>query len=343
MRPDTGLSQERGSTVEPVRWGVLGVANIAKRAVIPAIQRSRNGRVVAIASRMLSRAEETARELGIPRGHGSYEALLDDPEVQAVYIPLPNSLHRAWTVRCAEAGKHVLCEKPLGLSAGECDEMIGACRQHEVALMEAFMYRFHPRTERVARMAAGGELGEIRLVRAAFTFPIREPRTNIRFRPDLGGGALYDVGCYAVNVSRMILGEPEAVFAGGRIGPSGVDEQVGALLRFTEGRLALLDCGLALPRHQGYEVVGAEASLSVSNAFVSGTADAEIHVTRGSERTVHAVPGTDQYQRMVEHFADAVASGTPVSLPPEDAVRNLRVIGALLASLRSGRPERVAR
>ncbi len=329
--------------MDPVRWGVLGVANIAKRAVIPAIQRSHNGRLDAIASRTPSRAEAAARELGISRGHGSYEALLDDPDVQAVYIPLPNSLHREWTVRCAEAGKHVLCEKPLGLSAGECDEMIAACRQHGVVLMEAFMYRFHPRTERVAQMATSGDLGEVRLVRAAFTFQIREPRTNIRFRPDLGGGALYDVGCYAVNVSRMILDEPEEVFACGRIGASGVDEQVGAMLRFTDGRLALLDCGLTLPRREDYEVVGSEARLSVPNAFLPGTADAEIHVTRGDERTTHTVPGTDQYQRMVEHFCDAVASGAPVSFSPEDAIRNLRVIGALLVSLRSGRPEPVTR
>lgn len=329
--------------MEAIGWGVLGVANIARRAVIPAIQRSRNGRLVAIASRAPSRAEAAARELGIPRAHGSYEALLGDPDVQAVYIPLPNSLHRAWTVRCAEAGKHVLCEKPLALSPGECEEMIAACRQHRVTLMEAFMYRFHPRTERVARLAREGALGEIRLLRAAFTFQVREPRANIRLRPDLGGGALYDVGCYTVNVSRMILGEPVEVFACGRIGEYGVDEQVGAMLRFDNGRFALVDCALTLPRREEYEVVGTEGHLRVPNAFLPGTADAEIHITRGSERSTHTVPGSEQYQRMVEHFGDAVASGSPPSFPPDDAVRNVQVIGALLRSLRSGGPERVTR
>jgi D-xylose 1-dehydrogenase (NADP+, D-xylono-1,5-lactone-forming) len=328
--------------VEPIRWGVLGVANIAKRAVIPAIQRSRNGRLVAIASRTRSRAEEAARDLEI-RGHGSYEALLDDPEIQAVYIPLPNSLHREWTVRCAEAGKHVLCEKPLAPTPGECEAMIAACRQHRVTLMEAFMYRFHPRTERVARIVRDGGLGEIRLVRAAFTFQVREPRTNIRFRPDLGGGALYDVGCYAINVTRMILGEPEEAFAAGRIGASGVDEQVGGVLRYAEGRLALLDCGLTLPRREEYEVAGSGGLLRVPNAFLPGTADAEIQIARGTEHTTQSVPGAEQYRLMVEHFGDSAASGSPVDFPPEDAVRNARVIVALLASLRSGRPEKVAR
>jgi len=209
-----------------IRWGVLGVANIGVRTVIPAIQRAPNARLIAIASRTPARAEDAARRLGIPRAHGSYEALLADPEVEAVYIPLPNSLHREWTIRCAEAGKHVLCEKPLALTAREAEEMAAACRQHGVALMEAFMYRFHPRTERVGRLAADGALGDVRMVRAAFTFAVREPDLNIRFRRDLGGGALYDVGCYTINVSRMVLGEPELAFAAGRVGDHGVDEQV---------------------------------------------------------------------------------------------------------------------
>jgi D-xylose 1-dehydrogenase (NADP+, D-xylono-1,5-lactone-forming) len=329
--------------MEAIRWGVLGVANIAQRAVIPAIARSRNGRLVAIASRTRARAEGVARELGIPRAHGAYEALLDDPDVQAVYIPLPNSLHRAWTVRCAEAGKHVLCEKPLALSPGECEEMIAACRQHRVALMEAFMYRFHPRTEQVARLAREGALGEVRLVRAAFTFQVREPRANIRFRPDLGGGTLYDVGCYAVNVSRMILGEPVEALACGRIGEYGVDEQVGGMLRFDGGRFALVDCALTLPRREEYEVVGTEGLVRVPNAFLPGTADAEIHITRGGEHSIQTIPGAEQYQRMVEHFGDTVASGSPPKLPPDDAARNAQVIGALLRSLRSGGSERVTR
>ncbi len=327
--------------MDAVRWGVIGVSSIAVRAVIPAIQRSHNGRLDAIASRTAAKANEAARRMRIPRAHDSYEALLDDPDVQAVYIPLPNSLHREWTVRCAEAGKHVLCEKPLGLSAGECDEMIAACRQHGVVLMEAFMYRFHPRTERVAQMAHEGALGEVRLVRAGFTSFVQNPHGHSRFRPDLGGGALYDVGCYIVNLSRMILGEPEEVCAGGRLWETGIDEHVGAVLRYAGGQMALLDCSLRLPRRQEYEVVGTEARVIVPNAFVPGPVETEYHLVRGTERTTHAVPGVDQYQRMVEHVGDAIRSGAPVRLLPEDSRRNLGVITALLASLQSGRPEPV--
>lgn len=329
--------------VDAIRWGVLGVANIARRAVIPAIQRSINGRLAAIASRRRERADQAARECGFARAHGSYEALLDDPDVQAIYIPLPNALHREWTIRCAESGKHVLCEKPLALSPAECDEMIAACRQHRVLLMEAFMDRFHPRTEDVARLVRAGELGEVRMVRAAFTFQATNPARNVRFRPDLGGGALYDVGCYTVNLSRMVLGEPEEVFACGRIGEYGVDEQVGAVLRFGGGRLAMIDCGLTLPRREEYDVLGTEAYLRVPRAFLPGNADSEIESWRGSERTSRTVPGAEQYQRMVEHFGRAVAAGSAVGLPPEDASRNVGGIRALLASLRSGRPEPVGR
>jgi predicted dehydrogenase len=328
--------------MDAVRWGVLGVAGIAVRAVMPAIQRSQNGRLGAIASRTAGKAEEVARRMGVVRAHGSYEALLDDPDVQAVYIPLPNSLHREWTIRCAESGKHVLCEKPLALSPAECDEMAAACRQHRVVLMEAFMYRFHPRTEEIERLARGGALGEIRLVRAGLTSLVLNPQDRITFKPDLGGGALYDVGCYIVNVSRMVLGEPDAAFAYGRVGEYGVDEQAGAVLRFPKGQVALLDCSLRLPRRQEYEIVGADARVTVPHAFGPGTADTVFVLTKGAEQTVHTIPGADQFQRMVEHVSEAILSGAPVRLPAEDSTRNLRVITALRASLQTGRPQPVS-
>ncbi len=327
---------------ETVAWGVLGVANIARRAVIPAIQHAANARLVAIASREPARAEEAARGYGIPRAYGAYEALLDDRDVQAVYIPLPNALHHRWTLACAAARKHVLCEKPLALTAVECEEMAAACRRHGVALMEAFMYRFHPRTERVASLIAEGTLGHLRLVRAAFTFIASAPRANIRFRPDLGGGALYDVGCYTVNVSRMALGEPEEVFASGTIGASGVDEQVAAVLRFRGGRAALIDCGLTLPRREEYEIVGTEGRVTVPAAFLPGTADAEMVVVRGADRRVITVPGADEYQQMIEHFGNVVMGRSRATLSPEDATANVRALEALLASVRSAAPQAVA-
>lgn len=323
----------------PIRWGVLGVSSIAVNRVIPAIQRSSNGRVVAIASRTIQRARDAAARLDIPTAHAGYQAVLDDLAIQAVYIPLPNTLHREWTIRAAQAGKHVLCEKPLGVSAAECHEMSAACRQLGVLLMEAFMYRFHPRTERVVSLVRQGALGDVRLVRASFTFRVRDPATNIRLKRELGGGSLYDVGCYCVNVSRMILGEPRDAFAFAHVGSSGVDEVLGGVLRFDGGRLAVIDCGLSTSRREEYEVVGTEGHLTVPTAFLPGTAEAPIHMTAGSESSVLSIPGIDQYQRMVEHFADAVATGGAVGFPPEDAAANLRTIEALLRSVRTGRAE----
>ncbi|MGH2376686.1 MAG: Gfo/Idh/MocA family protein [bacterium] len=324
-----------------LRWGVLGVANIAVRAVIPAIQRARRSSLVAIASRDGARTRDAGSRFDIPHAYGSYETLLADPDVGAVYIPLPNSMHRDWTIRCAEAGKHVLCEKPLALTAGACEEMIAAAQRHRVALMEAFMYRFHPRTERVAQLIAEGAIGEPRLVRASFTFAVRDPK-NIRLQADLGGGALYDVGCYGINVSRMILGEPREAFARGHTGAGGVDEITGAMLRFDGDRLAIIDCALRLARREEYEVVGTEGRLTVPVAFLPGVADAEIHLVRGTEHSTISVPGVDEYQCMVEHFEDIVLSGAPMRLPPSDAVANIRVIEALLTSMRSGHVERLS-
>jgi xylose dehydrogenase (NAD/NADP) len=321
-----------------LRWGVLGVANIGVRAVIPAIQRARRSEVHAIASRTPARAAEAAGRLGIPLAHHSYETLLADPDVHAVYIPLPNSMHKSWTLRCAEAGKHVLCEKPLALTAADCEDMIAACRAHGVVLMEAFMYRFHPRTRRVAQLVTEGAIGDLRLMRASFTFRIRDP-ANIRLQPHLGGGALYDVGCYTVNVSRMILGEPREVVASGHIGTSGVDETLAGLLRFEGDRLAVIDCGLMASRREEYELVGADGRLMVPVAFLPGTADAEIHLVKGTDRTVMSIPGTDEYQAMIEHFEDVVLSGAPLELPPADASANLKVIEGLLRSLQTRRME----
>ncbi|MCG6958224.1 MAG: Gfo/Idh/MocA family oxidoreductase, partial [Gemmatimonadetes bacterium] len=209
-------------TDRKLRWGVMSTANIGRAAVNPAIQASTNGVLTVIASRDEARARAFAERASIPRWHGSYEALVDDPEVDALYIALPNSLHREWTIRAAEAGKHVLCEKPLALDAGECREMQAAADAHGVKLMEAFMYRFHPRTGKVLEMVRSGALGDLRTLRSAFTFRLTRPG-NIRMDPDLGGGALMDVGCYCVNVSRTVVGgEPVAAQARAHWAASGV-------------------------------------------------------------------------------------------------------------------------
>ncbi len=325
-----------------VRWGVLGTAGIAVHAVIPAIQSSRNGRVLGIASRRLERAEATARELAIPRAYGAYETLLDDADIDAVYIPLPNSLHREWTIRAAQKGKHVLCEKPLALTPADCDEMIAACQSQSVYLMEAFMYRFHPQTEKVQELIRQGVVGELRMIRSAFTFAVSRPN-DIRLQKALGGGSVMDVGCYCINVARFLFqDEPTEALAAAVFGAeSEVDETLGAVLRFPGDRLAVFDCSLRTNRREMYEVVGTKAAIEVPVAFIPRELDANIHIARGRERETLTVPGTNEYRLMVEHFADCVQNGIAPRFAPTDARANLRVIEAVLAAARTNRSIRI--
>ena len=314
----------------------MSTANIGRAAVNPAIQASTNGELVALASRDVGRAREFAAKWGIPRHHGGYEALLDDSEIDAVYIPLPNSLHREWTIRAAEKGKHVLCEKPLATSAAECLEMQAAADANGVKLMEAFMYRFHPRTLKVVELVRGGTVGALRMIRSAFTFRLTRP-DNIRLQPELGGGALMDVGCYCVNLSRTVAGsEPVAVQAWATWTPSGVDAQMAGSLLFEGGVLAQFDCALTMERRELYEVAGTEAGLVVPAAFLPGTGDVAITVQRGREAEVrHDIPGVDQYRLMVEHFADCVLHDRPLRYGAAEAAANMAVIEALYRSARS--------
>ena len=327
-----------------LRWGVLSTANIGRAAVIPAIQRSGNGKVIAVASRNEEKARLFADDLGIPRALGSYKALLAAEDIEAVYIPLPNSLHREWTIKAAEAGKHILCEKPLALNAAECDEMEMAARRHGVLLMEAFMYRFHPQTEKVLQLIRQGAIGTVRLIHAAFTFRLAHRATNIRLQPDLGGGALMDVGCYCVNVSRTMAGkEPVEVQAYAHWAETGVDEQLVGTLRFADGLLAQFDCALNLERREMYQVVGTDGHLDVPQAFLPGSADTTIIQRHGRRtETIHTILGVDEYQLMVEHFADCILHQSPVRYPPSEAAANMQAIEALYRSARNGgQPERV--
>lgn len=323
-----------------IRWGVISTANIGRAAVNPAIQASSNGELVAVASRTGARATAFAAEHGISRAYNSYEALLGDEDIDAVYIPLPNSMHREWTIRAAEAGKHVLCEKPLALDAEECEQMAAAADDAGVKLMEAFMYRFHPRTERVVEMLRKGAIGEPRTVRSAFTFRLRSD-DDIRLDPDLGGGALMDVGCYCVNVSRTLAGEePESVQAVAHWTERGVDDLLAGMLRFPGGLVAHFDCALTLERSEAYEVGGTDASLRVESAFLPGTGDVEILEGRGRDGvTHHEIDGVDEYRLMVEHFADCVLDDREPRYPASEAAANMRVIEALYSSARAeGRP-----
>ena len=320
-----------------IRWGVISTANIGRAAVIPAIQASRNGELAAVAGREAGKAEAFAAQLGITKAYGSYAALLEAPDIDAVYIPLPNSLHREWTLRAAAMGKHILCEKPLGLTAQECLEMEAAAEQNGVKLMEAFMYRFHPRTEKVLEMVRAGRLGELRLIHSTFTFRLTRP-DNIRLRPELGGGSLMDVGCYCVNISRTAAGaEPVEVQALARWSQSGVDEQLVGTLRFANGLMAQFDCALTLERREAYELAGTEAHLAVPAAFLPGDADTVIQETRSrGNHEEQMVPGVDEYRLMVEHFADCIVQDRPPRYPASEAAANMRVIEVLYQSAREG-------
>ena len=320
-----------------VRWGVISTANIGRVAVIPAIKASRNGEVIAVASRDPEKGRAFAAALGIPRVYGSYEALLDSREVDAVYVPLPNSMHCEWTSRAAERGKHVLCEKPLGLNSAQCLQMGEAAARGGVKLMEAFMYRFHPRTERVLEMVRGGVLGDLRIIHSSFTFRLTRP-DNIRLKPELGGGALMDVGCYCVNISRTAAGsEPLEVQCVARWGRSGVDDQLAGTMIFPNGCIAQFDCSLSMERRETYTLAGTDAYITVPQAFLPGESDAMILEQRGrSECREHRIPGVDEYRLMVEHFADCVLEDRAPRYGADEAAANLRVIEALYKSARSG-------
>ena len=325
-------------TIQKLRWGILSTAKIGTKTVIPALLQSGNGIVAAIASRDAHAALETARSLGISNSFGSYEALLESPDIDAVYNPLPNSLHKEWSIRAAEHGKHILCEKPLALNTAEVDEMIAAAKQYHVLLMEAFMYRFHPQIAQVRQLIASGAIGETQVIRSAFGFRL-EDYNNIRLNKALGGGSVMDVGCYCVNVSRLIAGaEPMQVHASAVIGRSQVDETLAAILRFPDNLIAHFDSSFRTDYREWLAVQGSEGRLELEHPFrshaVGGKGSITLHRKDGTHEVL-TTPAVNQYQLMAEHFADAVLNGKPLQYPPELDRGNMRVIDALYESART--------
>jgi xylose dehydrogenase (NAD/NADP) len=322
-----------------IRWGILSTANIGRKSFIPGAIASSNGAVTAIGSRDLARATQTASSLGIPRVYGSYEELLADPEVDAVYNPLPNSMHAEWTLRAAEAGKAILCEKPLARDAQEAATLVDAVKQRGALLMEAFMYRFHPQHARVRALIESGAIGEIRAIRAGFTFNMTPLNpANVRLRADLAGGALMDVGCYCVNLARLIFGEePDLVSAIWDFRPEfGVEIALAGVLRFSQARTATFDCGFCAAGQGCYMVVGSSGTIEVPDAFVPGTAGTRVILTNDQGRHEERIPGVDQYALEAEEFAACLLEGRPLRYPAEDAVANMRVVDALRRSAQAG-------
>lgn len=320
-----------------IRWGVLGYARIARESLIPAIIRSTNSEFHAIASREESKLAECQARYAVAQSHRGYEELLRDPTVDAVYIPLPNSLHREWTIRAAEHGKHVLCEKPLALNASEAREMIAACASHGVLLMEAFMYRYTDRTRQVREVLRSGVLGEIKQVSSTFRFPLANP-ASIKLKPELGGGALYDVGCYPVNFIGMVADEaaratvrPESVSVEcDRTG--GIDMNFSALLKYPGGLLAAAHCGFNAHKRICSEITGTKGVLEVPETFFdpAGT----LALTLGDERREIPVAASDRYRFEVEDFADAIIHRRAPHFALSETLRNMEVIDRLFAAMR---------
>ncbi len=323
----------------PVSWGVISTADIGLKKVVPAMLASQLGRVDAIASRSPGTADEAAARLGIPKAYGSYEELLSDPEIEAVYIPLPNHLHREWTIRAAEAGKHVLCEKPLATTSQDAREMMAACDASGVKLMEAFMYRLHPLWRKVMQLIDDGAIGEVRAVQTAFSYFNDDP-SNIRNIPEFGGGSLYDIGCYAVSVARLIYAtEPTTVQASIRRDESlGTDVVTSVLLDFS-GRHASFVCSTQMEDNQRVDIYGSEGRLVVEIPFnippdrptrVVQVSGGEPPVSPGI--VVHEVAPADPYTVQADEFSTAVRTGGPVPIPPEDSIAGLQVIEQIFAA-----------
>ena len=325
--------------METVRWGVLGVANIATRKVIPAIQATETCRVTAIASRDLAKARAAAEELGIERAYRSYRELLDDPDIEAVYIPLPNHLHAEWTLAAAAAGKHVLCEKPLALTTEEARRMVDGCARAGVKLMEAFMYRHHPQWVEVKRMVDEGVIGQVYAIQTVFSYRNMDP-TNIRNIAAAGGGALYDIGCYPVNVARFLFGsEPTDVEAFIRRDPAfGTDALTSAILDF-DGRHAVFTVSTQTEADQRVAIEGTEGRLVVEIPFniPHDRPTRVIHYAGGDppadpDFEVHDIPPANQYGIQAELFARAIREDTPVPVDPSDAIANMEVLDRIFAA-----------
>jgi len=326
-----------------LRWGILSTARIGRTKVIPGIAAAPNCAVVAIASRDIAAARATADTLGIPRAHGSYEALLADPEVDAVYIPLPNHLHARWTIAAAQAGKHVLCEKPLATSVADAERMIAAADAAGGVLMEAFMYRHHPSWVAVRELLAAGRIGRLVAVQSWFSYFNDDP-ANIRNILAAGGGALYDIGCYCVNLSRMLFdGEPTRVLGSISRDPiGGTDTVASAILEFGDG-VATFTASTRAEDDQRVHVHGTGGRVTIGIPFnIPPHLPTHVQVASGGDPPVAPEIETltfepaDPYTVEARAFADAVLAGRPAPVPPSDAVANLRVIEAIFSDARAG-------
>ena len=323
-------------TTKTLRWGLLSTARINK-ALIPPLQLSKRNKLLAVASRSQEKADAYSREKKIKRAYGSYEALLADPEIDVIYNPLPNHLHAEWTIKAVEAGKHVLCEKPMALSLDEVDAMAAAAQKHGRIVAEAFAYRSHPEMQKIKEIIDSGKLGKVKMVHGSFTF-VMTKQDDVRWNPEMGGGSLWDIGCYPLSFTRSVLGvEPLEVFGWQVTGSTGIDDTFAGQLRFPGDIYAQLDCSFRIPYHVFMEIVGDEGTLNIPQPFNSETRKT-LYLTRGDKTSAIVVKGPDPYAGEVEDLADTILLGKPQRVSLADSRANAAAILALLESAHAGKP-----
>ena len=323
-------------TTKVLNWGLLSTARINKALITP-LRASKRNKLLAVASRSQENADAYAKEKKIPRAHGSYEALLADPEIDVIYNSLPNHLHAEWTIKAVEAGKHVLCEKPLALSVDEVDAIQAAARQHGRIVAEAFMYRHHPQTLKVQEMVKDGSLGTVKLIRGSFSFILSEDG-DVRSKPEWGGGSIWDVGCYPISYGRSVLEEnPLYVFGQQVTGPTGIDDTFVGQMRFANDVLMQFDSSFVIPFHAFMEIVGSEATLSIPNPFKPNENE-KLYLTRDGKTETIKVKGQELYIGEVEDMADAILLGKEPRISLDDSRANVKVITSLLESAAMGTP-----
>lgn len=323
--------------MKKIRWGVLSTADIAQTQVMPAILRSENAKIVGIASES-GKAKEVASSFSTPHYYNSYKELLQDEEIEAVYIPLPNHLHNKWVIEAAKHGKHVLCEKPAGLTTEETKEMVDHCAKNNVKFMEAFMYQFHPQHSRVKEIISLGEIGEVKFMRASFSFYLADKEKNIRMNKEMGGGSIYDIGCYCLHSIRSILNsDPVEVETYAEIdATSGVDLSAIVHLKLENGLRAVFDCSFDMTFRQEYEIVGTKGRITVPRAFRPDLQNGEgLIIIQTEQANRQEIVVGDQYRLEVEHFSQAIIEDSQPSYLQENTLKNMQALDACYQSIES--------
>jgi len=324
--------------MKKVRWGVLGAANIAIEKVLPAMQQGAYCDIAAISSRSLEKSQAAATRLGIPKAYGSYEELLADPEIDAIYNPLPNHLHVPWSIKALQAGKHVLCEKPIALTAAEAQALLDVAKQYpHLKVMEAFMYRFHPQWQQARQLVRAGKIGSLRTIQSFFSYYLDDPH-NVRNRADSGGGGMLDIGCYTISLARFIFGaEPERVFGMVEYDPQfKVDRLAIGVMDFGSGT-ATFTCGTQLTSYQRVNIFGTEGRVEIEIPFnAPPDRPCKMWLQQGEEIEEMLLDICNQYTIQGDMFSQAVLNDTEVPTPLEDAVANMRVIEAVSRSSKNG-------